>query len=144
VCVCIHCSKGICCGISHMNIFYSNQINPLYYSLCLSSPASFSTAFSVLLYYFHTQIQCILTLVTLCPFQFPSLPTIIKQNHYYKHFSLNIWIYDHGSIYVYVYLLGVASSYEREHETFIFLKLITLLHKMILYLLVSIFKRYKH
>jgi hypothetical protein len=55
----IDCSRGFCCGISHMYILYFNQINFLCYTLYHPAPLLFKRFQCISLFYLHTQVQCV-------------------------------------------------------------------------------------
>jgi hypothetical protein len=47
-------------------------------------------------------------------------PHPLIQSHYYKHVPyVYTCVYDYAHIYVYIYLLGLVSTYEGKHATFV-------------------------
>jgi hypothetical protein len=94
------------------------RLTPLLSSLFLypSNPLIIQQPSVDFLCHLHTQMKCISILLTTLLFSSSSSVSPLKHSHYYKHVR-----YVH--IYGYIYLLGLASTYEGKYATFVFLKL---------------------
>jgi hypothetical protein len=136
------CSMGFHLGISHVYILYLSQINTLYYSFSITLLPYYSTGYSVLHYTIHIQMYCVLVwfpvyilFLSCLPVGSSNRPTnttmlswegerehIYKSTHTHTHTHTHTYIkrerciFDHICIHVYVYLTGVASTYEGKHS----------------------------
>jgi hypothetical protein len=122
----IHCSRGSQCGVWSTNILYFNQISPLYYSFSIPPPhhstafsafvmSSLCTDTSIVILFLFSLFWCYLLSTSVF---LPHLSLVpLNQSHYYKH-VLKICRYDY--VYICIYALGLSSTFERKHATFLF------------------------
>jgi hypothetical protein len=115
--------KGVSWCISIVCIFDFGQFNPLLLlSLNLSLPTHIIQQLSILSIIFSTCIDVMyFDTVEALPFSFPSyshrVAPLLQTCFIYK------FIHDHVWFCVYVYVLDLSSTYERNHVTFVFLSL---------------------
>jgi hypothetical protein len=114
--------KGVTLCISAVNVLYFGQFKFLYYSpFSLLSRPPIVQQLSV--YVSSTCIDAMnFDLLMIILFPFPSSLSRIAQFCYYKHF-LHVNVHVFTFVCVYIYFLGLSSTYEKKHATFVFLNL---------------------